>query len=145
MPTNQVQEISILCKTKTMPKLERRPIINVGEENLLDDLDKINRLSSPPYVYEAIVNPSTTTEVSPSSNTRAMKISKTAQIALISIELNKLAFLDIQSCIVEDARELIDELKVDMAADKTLANNIPFIPIGKWFTIKDANSLSLTS
>ena len=37
-----------------------------------------------------------------------------------------------QSVTVDEARELIDELNVDIAADKTPANNIPLMPTGKW-------------
>ena len=41
-----------------------------------------------------------------------------------------LAFCN-QSETVDDASELIDELNVDIAADKTPASKRPFTPIGK--------------
>ena len=55
----------------------------------------------------------------------------------MNMDLNKLVFLPIQSLIVDEARELIEELRVDIAADKTPASNNPFNPIGKWWTMND--------
>ena len=40
--------------------------------------------------------------------------------------------------------EFIEELRVDIAADNTPANNTPLKPTGKWVTMKDASSLSFS-
>ena len=42
--------------------------------------------------------------------------------------------------IVDDDKELIEELKVDIAADKTPANKSPLTPTGKYWIIKVVNS-----
>ena len=44
---------------------------------------------------------------------------------------------------VEEASAFIEELNVDIAADKMPANNKPFNPTGKYSTIKVLNSRSL--
>ena len=49
------------------------------DKKSLLDLDKINRLSNPPYVKEAILNPNTIIALSPSSKIKEIKISKQAQ------------------------------------------------------------------
>ena len=91
----------------------------------------MKKLNKEPYVNDAILSPRTTTAVSPSSKINAMKIRRQAQIPLISIDLKRVTFVFIQSKIVEEASELMDELKVDIAAERTPASNIPLIPIGK--------------
>ena len=80
---------------------------------------------------EAILRPSITTAVLPSSKIIAININKIAQIALTTKDVFILTLLFIQSFTVDDAKELIDELRVDIAADITPANNNPFTPIGK--------------
>ena len=54
-----------------------------------------------------------------------------------------LAFPPSQSLMVDEAKELIDELSVDIAADSIPANSNPFNPTGKYSTIKVLNSRSL--
>ena len=44
---------------------------------------------------------------------------------------------------VEEASAFIEELNVDIAADKMPANKKPFNPTGKYSTIKVLNSRSL--
>ena len=68
---------------------------------------------------------------SPSSNINAIPISTPAQIKLINLlNLSDFVFLT-QSLMVEDAKEFIDELKVDIAEDSTPASSNPFNPMGK--------------
>ena len=62
-----------------------------------------------------------------SSKTSAMLISTKAQNRLISLENLKFDLPPNQSIIVEDARELIEELSVDIAAERIPASNNPLI------------------
>ena len=79
---------------------------------------------------------------SPSSNTNAIMIRIIAQKTLKDFERERLAFFPNQSITVEDANALIDQLSVDIAADKIPANNKPRTPIGKYSVIKIVNSRS---
>ena len=92
---------------------------------------------------DAILKTITIIAVSPSLKNNEIHISRIAQIPLINIDLEIVTLVFIQSWIVEDARAFIDELSVDMAAERTPANNNPLKPTGKWSTINEANSLSL--
>ena len=67
-----------------------------------------------------------------SSNTSAMPIRTKAQNKLTSLENLKFDFPPNQSIIVEDARELIDELSVDIAAERIPASNNPLKPTGRY-------------
>ena len=80
-----------------------------------------------------------------SSNTSAMPIRTKAQNKLTSLENLKFDFPPNQSIIVEDARELIDELSVDIAAERIPASNNPLKPTGRYWTINVENSLSFSS
>ena len=62
---------------------------------------------------------------------RAIKISTAPQAKLTSLDIFMSLALCNQSETVDDASELIDELNVDIAADKTPASKRPFTPIGK--------------
>ena len=97
IPTNHVQATSISCIINTETKLTNSPKIREDVVNDCFDLERINKLSNPPYVNEAILRPSTTTAVSPSSKISAIKISRQAQIPLIIMDLKRLAFVFIQS------------------------------------------------
>ena len=93
---------------------------------------------------DAIVSPMITIALSPSSNMSAIPMSTIAQIPLTIRDFFKSASPLNQSMIVEEAKELIDELNVDMAADRIPANNNPFTPMGKCSIIKVENSRSLS-
>ena len=89
---------------------------------------KVNRNipSSPPYVYDAIFKPRITIAVSLSSKNMAIPIRTSAQAKLINLDnFNELCLPFIQSIIVDEANALIDELRVDIAADRTPVNKIP--------------------
>tara|TARA_B100001750_G_C15102551_1_gene396147 strand:+ start:222 stop:506 length:285 start_codon:yes stop_codon:yes gene_type:complete len=90
-----------------------------------------NNPSRPPYVKDAICRPIITIAESLSSKISAIPIRTDAQNRLTILEV----FIDDlpphQSTIVEDARELIEELRVDMAADNIPASNNPRSPVGK--------------
>ena len=62
---------------------------------------------------------------------RAIKISTAPQAKLTNLEKFMSLALCNQSEMVDDASELIDELNVDIAADKTPASKRPFTPTGK--------------
>ena len=66
-----------------------------------------------------------------SSNDNAIKISTTAQARLIHLDCTKLIEFLNQSTATEDAKELIEELNVDIAADNIPAISRPFNPVGK--------------
>ena len=67
-----------------------------------------------------------------SSKTSAMLMRTKAQNRLISLENLKFDFPPNQSIIVEDARELIEELSVDIAAERIPASNNPLKPAGRY-------------
>ena len=79
-----------------------------------------------------------------SSNNNAIEISTTAHTKLIHLDWTKLIEFLYQSTATEDARELIEELNVDIAADNIPAISRPFNPIGKVWTIKVENSRSFS-
>ena len=67
---------------------------------------------------------------SPSSNNNAILIKTMPHTKLTNREnVISLLFLN-QSVTVDEANEFIDELSVDIAADKTPASNIPRTPTG---------------
>ena len=84
---NHVQATSSSCKINTVPRLPKSPMIRTGALNDCFDLERINKLSSPPYVNEAILSPRTTTAVLPSSNISAITMSRQAQKPLMIIDL----------------------------------------------------------
>ena len=81
---------------------------------------------------DAICRPIITMAESLSSKTSAMLIRTKAQNRLTSLENLKFEFPPNQSIIVEDARELIEELSVDIAAERIPASNNPLKPTGRY-------------
>ena len=86
-----------------------------------------------------------TMAVSLSSKNIAIAINTKAHAKLISLDnLNELILPFIQSIIVEEAKALIDELNVDIAADNTPVNKIPRRNNGISFIIYVESSLSFS-
>ena len=73
---------------------------------------------------------------SPSSKMSAIPMRTIAHTKLTIRDFFKSASPLNQSMIVEEAKELIDELNVDMAAERIPANSNPFTPMGKCSIIK---------
>ena len=111
--------------------------------NSKSNLLKTNKPNNPPYVNDAICRPIITMAESLSSKISAIAIKIVAQNKLIHLEEDKDGLPLNRSIKVEEASAFIDELKVDIAADKIPANNKPFNPTGKYSTIKVLNSRSL--
>ena len=79
-----------------------------------------------------------------SSKNNAVPTSKTDQKKPI-INLVFFPKLILKSIILDELNELIEELKVDIAAESTPEINNPFIAIGRSLIIKYANSLSFSN
>ena len=125
-----------------MMRLEINPITKLEEWNFSLNFVSKNKPNNPPYVKDAIWRPIITIAESLSSKKRAILINAIAQNKLTNLDIRRVGFPPNQSIIVEDAKEFIDELKVDIAADKIPASNNPRRPTGKYSTMKVENSLS---
>ena len=140
----QVQANPKYFNNNTVKILNTSPTAILIELNSRSNLLKMNRLNSPPYVNDAICSPIITIASFPSSNNNAIPIKIAAQTRLTNRDnFNDFVFFT-QSLIVDDASELIDELKVDIAEESTPANNSPFNPTGKYCAIKVGNSRSFS-
>ena len=80
---------------------------------------------------DAILRPVIKRSSLDSSNTDAIKINANAQKTLIIFESFTSSFTPRTSLKVDDESELIDELRVDIAADSTPTSSIPLTPSGR--------------
>ena len=95
------------------------------------NLTKTNKLISPPYVNETIFKHKITIEDSGLySNIKLNNVNMTPHIIEILIDFLRLTFFPNISIIVEEARELIEELREDIAADNAPASISPLNPDG---------------
>jgi|ETNmetMinimDraft_5_1059913.scaffolds.fasta_scaffold24378_3 hypothetical protein len=87
-----------------------------------------------PYITEAMLNPTSTNGLLEEVNNIAPPISIMAQKTETILAVFILVFFfigSIQSTTVADAKELIDELNVDIAAAKIPATRNPVKPLGR--------------
>ena len=95
----------------------------------------MKKLNKEPYVNDAIFKPTITRASFEDWKINAAPISMTVQKREIPLDVFRDFKFGNQSLTKEEERELIEELKVDIAADKTPAITIPFNPIGKILSI----------
>ena len=105
------------------------PVIRLIDEKSRWNLLNKNNPSNAPYVNDAIWRPTIITAESLSSNNSAILIKTVPQAKLTKREKVTSTLFSNQSVTVDDANEFIDELSVDIAADRTPASKIPRIPL----------------
>jgi hypothetical protein len=129
--TNQVHETPCDCIINTLSIPHNEAIINSRFFGLIFNNLSKNRLRRIPYVNDAILSPVISRRLLLSSKTEAININANAQKTLIALDSLILSSTSKISLSVEEDNELIDELSVDIAAERTPTSSIPLIPIGR--------------
>tara|TARA_Y100001936_G_C15699441_1_gene470149 strand:- start:8 stop:298 length:291 start_codon:yes stop_codon:yes gene_type:complete len=95
----------------------------------------MKKLNNTPYVNEAIFKPTITRALSALLKIIAEEINIIVHPTATNLEILTEVILGSQSLIVDEDNEFIEELRVDMAADKTPAITMPLNPTGKTLLI----------
>ena len=129
--TNQVHETPCDCIIKTLITPHREARTKSRSLGLILSNLSRKRLSKIPYVKDAILSPVISSKLLLSSKTDAIKISANAQKTLTNLDRLILSLTSRTSLSVEEDNELMDELSVDIAAERKTTSRMPLTPFGR--------------